>query len=430
VTVLQALRFVFWGALIVVVCVQLGSLDLFNDVVGFAVIAMGMIALVKNSVGGHRSLLTRLIALVAVLNALWAPFVQGPGTIGLAETIINNAFDVLNAFAVLGFCVVMRRFCETTALPRSGRSWKKSQWCWMVGLPFIIGKTCLSWWAVKDSRGVISQALTPAVIWFSLGALFLITLFILAHTFFSLGRTIASLKGMVRELPAANDFGLEEVPGFQFSIRAVMIVTAAVAVGVGGLSQGTVPYWRITMAGLAGLCLFAMWFDHEILSKGLLVATGCALLFGHVQPFETRSSSGSLCGTSAGVMHSYREEKLLPESTLDDIDAWLMSHGFRRSDPPTDPPPPMTALREDHPKPDVTIWYARGTPSTEEIHIGLQYSKRDSHLQFLDMDITSYSEGFGAVGERHERRVKQFKKEIVDWWREYYDRLQTSHSKP
>ena len=60
---------------------------------------------------------------------------------------------------------------------------------------------------------------------------------------------------MVKKLPAASDFGLDQRPSFrfQFSIRALLIVTAAAAVIAAGVSQRTIPYWQFTMAGLVGL---------------------------------------------------------------------------------------------------------------------------------------------------------------------------------
>jgi hypothetical protein len=429
VTVLQALRFVFWGALIVVVCVQLGNgFDLFNNVLGYAIIAMGVIGLAKTPVGDRHRLLASLITIVAVLNALWAPFVEGPGRMPSLETGVGTTLDIIDPFAILGFCIVMWRFCGTVALPRSSRSWRTSARCWMVGAPASVTGTCLSCWAVRDERGVISQALTPNLIWLSLGGLFLIKLIVLAHTFFSCGRTIASLKGMVRELPAADDFGLEARPTFQFSIRALLIVAAAVAVVAAGVSQCTIPFWRYTMAGLVGLCLLAMWQDHGMLSKCMLAAVGSVLLLGFVQVGSSGLESGSLCGTSVGVLHVYKEEKLLPESTLTDIDAWLASKGFQRSEPPA---VPLASPSGSHsPEPEVTIWYAGEGHNLEGINVRIQYSKNGPNLQFLDMDYASLCVGFLGTVREHQRQVKRFRKEIIAWWQEYYDRFQTGDSKP
>ncbi|MFZ1933696.1 MAG: hypothetical protein WAU84_08120, partial [Thermoguttaceae bacterium] len=84
-SVLQSLRWIFWGVLLAAIAIWINGFDLLNDVLGYAIIAVGMIGLVKNSVGGSYGWLTKLIAIVALLNAAWAPFAECPGRMPLLE---------------------------------------------------------------------------------------------------------------------------------------------------------------------------------------------------------------------------------------------------------------------------------------------------------------------------------------------------------
>ncbi len=220
-SVLQSLKWIFWGIVLAAVAIWVNGFDLLNDVLGYAIIAVGVIGLVRNSVAVRYGFLLKLIAIVAVLNALWAPFAECPGRMPFVEKTVGVAFGVLNVFATIGFCVVMRRLCEKISLGSAEKSWRTSLFYWRFGLPISLAAACLSWWTAKDEHGMITADTTPLVVLIPYLVLSFILIAVLAHSFVSLGRTIAGLKGMVMRLPAASDFGLDQRPAFhfQFSIR-------------------------------------------------------------------------------------------------------------------------------------------------------------------------------------------------------------------
>jgi hypothetical protein len=430
VSVLQSLRLIFWGALVVVIYFQFGSdFDLLNNVLGYAIAAMGMIGLVKASVGGRYGWLLKLIAIVALLDAFWAPFVEGPSRMPLVQKIVSAALDVANPFAATGFCVVMRRFCETMPWERVRRSWRTSLSLWMIGLPASVGETCLGWWAVRNERGVISADNTPILLLAPIVVLALITIMVWIHTFISLGRTVAGLKGMVRQLPAADAFGLDQGLSFQFSIRALMIVTAATAVVAAGVSQATIPYWQFTMAGLVGLGLLASWSNHQTLAKGLLIGVAIVLFGGYsrIAPHSLKSLAYGVYGAPTANSSS---DHLAPDPVLADIEAWLTARGFHRSAPPPDLPSWLSAAGAHISGPKQTTWYKTQTPQSQPVNVSVEYSDNGQGQLSLQVTYTSSLTDFPWVIQAHERQVERLRKEMRDWLSQYFDRRLESHSKP
>jgi hypothetical protein len=437
VSVLQSLRWIFWGVLVVAVTVWVNGFDVLNDVLGYAIIAVGMIGLVKNPIGGRYGLLTKFVTAVALLNAFWAPFAECSGRMALVEKIAGVGLGILSAFATVGFCIVMRRLCEAIPLNYAEKSWRRSLLFWNVGLPASVAATCLSWWSTKNNLGEYSTDSTPLLALIPLVALSLIALAVLIHSFISLGRTIAGLKGMMRQLPAASDFGLDKPPSFrfQFSIRALMIVTAAVAVIAAGFSQATIPYWQFTMAGLIALSLLAMRLDHRTLSKGLLVVVAIVLFAGHAQIGH--------CGTSGGVgsiivpTDDSSPGFSIPEPVLADIDAWLAARGFDRSDPPSDYAKFPIYGRLDPRKSEPAIWYAGKTPRSPQFYLRIRYSPIGEHLLQLQVDYRWYRVDFPWIARKEMQQVTQFSTKMAERLKEYDDELhairqraEKSHSKP
>ncbi len=373
-SVLQSLRWIFWGVLVVAVTVLINHFDVLNDVLGYAIIAVGMIGLAKNPTGSRYGVVIKLIVAVTLLNALWAPFVECPGRMPLVEKIARVVLGILNAFATVGFCFVMRRLCEAIPLNYAEKSWRTSLLFWRFGLPAILVATCLSWWSTKDELGGYSAERTPLLVLIPLLALSLVALAVLIHSFVSLGRTIGGLKRMVRQLPAASDFGLEQQPSFhfQFSIRALMIVTAAAAVLAAGFSQGTIPYWQFTMAGLVGLSLLAAWLDQRTLSKGLLVVVAVVLFGGHSQ-IGHQGTSGGIGGLVVRTDDSSADCSI-PKPVLANVDAWLAARGFNGSDPPSDYPS-FPIVRGSDPRTEAGPLVCRKDASIRGESISRLYSK-------------------------------------------------------
>ena len=430
-SVLQSLRWIFWGVTLAAITIWINGFDLLNDVLGYAIIAVGMIGLVKNSVGGRYALLTKLVAIVALLNAAWAPFAECPGRMPLLEKTAGVVLGILNAFATVGFCIVMRRLCETISLRYAEKSWRTSLLFWRFGLPISVAATCLGWWTTKDEHGMITADNTPMLVLIPYLVLSLITIAVLIHTFISLGRTIGGLKGMVNKLPAASDFGLDQPPSFhfQFSIRALMIVTAATAVLAAGYSQGTIPYWQFTMMGLVAVSLLAMWLDHRTLAKGLLIVVAAVLFGGHSQitDFSQKSMAGGFYGYPRA--HSSPDHSS-PDPVLADIDAWLVARGFHSPAQPPDLPRFVSSGGGHCPEPKETIWYSKDIPRSCPLIVSVEYSTAGQDQFSLQVDCISCLRDFIWIAHDHERQVERFRKEMSQWLEQYFDRRSENRSKP
>ena len=427
-SVLQSLKWVFWGVLIVAICVQYHGFDLFNNVLGYAVVAVGMIGLVKNPVGARHGMLLKLVALVALLDALLAPFAEGSGGMLSLEKVAVVALDTLNVFAAIGFGIVMRRLCAAIPLGRAERTWRQNIALWCIGLPATTGGTCLSFWAVRNANGAISPERTPLYLMISLFVLFIIVVTIWIHFLVSLWRTIAGLQGMVRRLPAADDFGLDrrQLPfHFQFSIRALMIVTAAAAVIAAGVSQATIFYWQLTMAGLVAIGLLATWLGHRTLTKGLLIVVGVLLFGGYMQIAHHGAASG--IGGFVVRTAASADDRLSSDPIHADVETWLASRGFTKSQPPSDAPKliPLSAGRSRS-----TIWYARRRPKSQELHVSVECSPLAEHLLQVQVNYSLRFDDFPWVAREHERQVRLFTDEMADWLRQYDEAQQKSRAKP
>jgi hypothetical protein len=425
VSVLQSLKWIFWGVLIAAIPIQFRGYDL--KVLGYAIIAAGMIELVNNAVSRRYDLLIKVVAIVALLDAFWAPFAEGAGRMPSIEKTVAVALDILNVFAAIGFCIAMRRLCAAIPLERAERTWRRNLALWCIGAPASVAGTCLSFWAARNENGVISPAHTSRYLMIPLFILFIITAVVWIHFLVSLWRTIAGLQGMVKKLPAASDFGLDQQRPlhFQFSIRALMIVTAAVAVVAAGFSQGTILYWQLTMAGLVALGLLAMWLNHRTLSKGLLMVVGVVLLGGFMQ-ITHHGAAGGIGGFVVQTVAS-SEDHLSSEPIQADIEAWLAGRGFTKSEVPSDSPRllPLSAGRSLS-----TIWYAKRTPKSQEIDVSIECSPIAEHLLQVQVTYSWRFEEFPWVIREHERQANQFTKEMADWLREYEEGLQKKNSKP
>ncbi len=429
-SVLQSLRFIFWGVLVAAVTVLVNRFDLLNDVLGYAVIAIGMIGLLKNSAASRQGLLMKLITVAALLNAFWAPFAECPGRMPLLEKIAGIVLGILNAFAIVGFCIVMRRLCEKIPLKYAEKSWRTSLFLWRLGLPASLVATCLSWWSTKNEQGMISLDKTPVVVSTPLLVLWLIAIGVSIHSFVSLGRTIGGLKGLVQQLPAASDFGLEQQPSFrlQFSIRALMIVTAATAVVAAGCSQATIPYWQFTMMGLVGLSLAATWLDHRTLGKALLVVVAIVLFGGYMQ-MAHRGTSGSIGGFVVRTADS-SPSRLSSEPALADIETWLAVRGFKRADPPPDPIGLLSSAGLHFNKPKIKIWYTGKTPQSQQIYLSVECLQIDQHLRQLQVDYIWLLDDFPWVVQEHERQIQRFSHEMAEWLEKHDEELQKKQPKP
>jgi hypothetical protein len=423
---------VFWGVL---VAVAIGVLTggLFNGVLGYALIAIGMVGLAKNSVGSRGGLPIKLVAIVALLDAFWAPFADCPCRISLAEKIVGVALGILNALAAVGFCVAIRRLCEMIPLERAQQSWRRSIFLWRVGLPVSLGATCLGWWAVRDDRGLISATNTPTFVGVPLVALLLIALIAWIHSFVSLGRTIAGLKHMVKRLPAASAFGLDRQPLFHFSIRALLIVAAAAALIAAGVSQKTILCWQVTMAGLVGLSLLATWLNHRTLCKGLLVVVAAVLLAGYTQ-LTKHSQAGRICGTTAESGYLDADYRL-SDSFLADIDGWLATRGYERSEPPDDSANLFTpALRSNDPpfasEPKTAIWYSGARSTPQAVKVRVLYSKIGQYLHYVAVDYDWVVVDFPSTNRKREKDLKKFVDETAAMWQEYLERQRKDRPKP
>jgi hypothetical protein len=428
VSVLQSLRWIFWGVLLAAIAIWINGFDLLNDVLGYAIIAVGMIGLVKNSVGGSYGWLTKLIAIVALLNAAWAPFAECPGRMPLLEKTAGIVLGILNVFATVGFCIVMRKLCNTIPLRYAESSWRTSLLAWRFGLPISLAATYLSWWTTKDEHGMVTANNTPMLVLIPYLALSLITIAVLIHTFISLGRTITGLKGMVNKLPAASDFGLDQPSPFhfQFSIRALMIVTAATAVIAAGVAQRTIPYWQFTMTGLVAVSLLAMWLGHQTLAKGLLIVVAAVVFGGHSQ---VRCCSG--CGAIGGMCVRTAESSsgpLLPKPVLADVEAWLAARGFIKSAAPPDSASIASVAGVHSPEPQVTIWYAQENPSLPHVCINIEYSQIAERLLSVQINYTWHLTDFPWVIHVREGQLRQFANEMAEWLKKYDEELQARRS--
>jgi hypothetical protein len=422
VSVLQSLKWIFWGVVLAtaVGVVSAGSL---NGVLGYAMIGMGMIGLLENSPAGRRSLLLKLVAIVSLLNAFWMPFAECPGVAPSVGKVVGVVVGTLNALAAAGFCVVMRRLCETNSLPRAEKSWRSSFLLWRVGLPASVAASCLSVWAVRNEFGAISTDNTPPALMIPLFVLSLLALVAWMHLLVSLWRTIAGLKGIVTKLPSASDFGLDREPPVQFSIRALLIVAAVAAILVAaGISQKTAPCWHLTLAALVGLGLLAIWLNNRALGKVLLIVVAAVLFAGYTQ-LTRHSQSDRICGTNAELGFDDAEYQL-SDSFLVDIDGWLVGQGFENCQPPPDSASLFSAaLRSrDLPfasEPKTAIWYRGLTRTSQGVRIRILYSKIGQYLHFVAVDYEWVVVDFPWGINEREKSLKQFMKETAAKWQEY-----------
>jgi hypothetical protein len=426
VSVLQSLKWIFWGVLLAI-AVWVGSAGLFSGVLGYALIAVGMIGLARNPWERRHGLLIKSIAVVSLLNAFWAAFAECPGGMSTVERTVGVALRVLNVLAAVGFCVAMRQLCETTSLNRAEKSWRRSISLWCAGLPATVGATCLSLWAVRSEIGVISPDYTPRGVMIPLFFLCLIALSVWMHFVVSLWRTIAGLKGMVKKLPATSDFGLDHLDRrasirFQFSIRTLLIVAAAAFVIAAGIWQRTVPSWHLTMAGLVGLSLLAIWLDRRTLGKGLLIVVAAVLLAGYVQ-LTKHSQSDRICGTSEESSFDEADYQL-SDSFLADFHRWLVTQGYESCQPPPDSVKSLSLVPRcrDLPvasEPRTAAWYRGVKPTSQGVRIRLLYSKTGQYLHFVAVDYDWVVVDFPWAIRERERSLKQFMQETVASWQEY-----------
>jgi hypothetical protein len=217
-------------------------------------------------------------------------------------------------------------------------------------------------------------------------------------------------------------------PPFQFSIRAMLIVTAAVAVLAAGMSQATVAYWHFMMAGLVALSLLARGLEHRTLGNCLLIVLAVVLIGGHGAVDNESTRSGSLYGTHVGVVISGNAQ-FFPESALNDIDAWLKADGFQRCDSPPELSSHLSYFGPYTSKPDTTTWYTGVASDRQGIAVRVESAKNGADLQFVNMDYVSHASGFRREVEEHEKRCSQFVDKINHWWRGYYDAFQKKHGK-
>ena len=431
-SVLQSLKWVFWGVLLAIV-VSVGGAGLFNGVLGYAIIAVGMIGLVKASAAGRHGLLIKLIAIVSLLDALWAPFAECSSAVSSAEKIVGVALGILNALAAMGFCAVMRQMCETASLKRAEKSWRRNNLLWRVGLPANAGASCLSLWAVRGEIGVISPVYTPAGVMIPLFILFVIALIVWMQLLVSLWQTIAGLKGMVKRLPSASDFGLDRGPPVQFGIRALLILAAAAAVILAGVSQQTVPFWQLTMAGLVGLSLLAIWLDRRTLGKGLLIVVAAVLLAGYTQ-LTNHSQSDRICGTNAEPGYGQADRRL-SDSFLTDIDRWLVTQGYEICEQPPDSAARLSSAgrSRDLPFPSeakTAVWYRGVKWNSQGVRVRVLYSKAGERLHFVAIDYDWVVVDFPWTIPQHEKNLKRFIRETADMWLEYLKGQRQDRPKP
>jgi hypothetical protein len=421
VSVLQSLKWIFWGVLLAIV-VSVAGAGLFNGVLGYAMIAIGMIGLVKNSTAGRHASLIKLIAIVSLFDAFWSPFAECSVITSPVEEIVSAAFGIFNAFAAIGFCFVMRQMCETASLKRAERSWRRNNLLWRVGLPASAGASCLSLWAVRGEIGVISPVYTPRDVMIPLFVLFVIALIVWIHLLVSLWQTIAGLKGMVKKLPSAQDFGLDQEPPVRFGIRALLILAAAAAVILVGIFQQTVPFWHLTMAGLVGLSLLAIWLDRRALGKGLLIVVAVVLLAGYTQ-LTKHSLSDRICGTNLEPDYNRRDFRL-SDSFLTDIDRWLVTQGYEACGQPPDSVCRLASARRCHDLPlpseaKAAFWYRGVTPNSQGVRVRVLSSKAGERLHFVAIDYDWVVVDFPWTIPQHERNLKRFIRETAGMWQEH-----------
>ncbi len=207
-----------------------------------------------------------------------------------------------------------------------------------------------------------------------------------------------------------------------------MIVTAATAVIAAGASRGTILCWQMAMAGLVGLGLAAMWLDHRMLAKGLLVVVAFVLFAGHSQ-IGRQAASGGIGGFVARTGDS-SAKRSSSRPIVAEIEAWLADRGFQKSNPPADNIVLGLSAGVRCNRAATVIWYAGRAPKSQQLYVKVHYFPlAESLLQFQVDYLWSLSD-FPWVVRKHERQVAQFTGIMADWLREYDERLQKSCSNP
>jgi hypothetical protein len=440
VSVLRSLKWIFWGALLAM-AVWIGSAGLFNNagffngVLGYAMVAVGMIGLAGNSFESRHGLLIKPIAIVSLLNAFWAPFAECAGVITPVAKSVGLTLDILNVLAAIGFCVAMRQLCATTSLKRAESSWRRNLLLWRVGLPASVGAACLSLWAARNEVGAISPDYTPRSVMIPLVVLCLIALVVWMHFVVSLWRTIAGLKGMVKRLPSASDFGLDQQASihFQFSIPGLLIIIAATAVIVLGHLQRTILFWHLTMAMLVGLSLLATWLDRRTLGEVLLVVVATVLVTGYAQ-LTKHSQSDRICGTNVEPGYDDADYQL-SDSFLADIGGWLVTRGYESCQPAPDSVKSLSLAPRcrDLPvasEPRTAVWYRGGKPTSQGVRIRILYSKTGQYLHFVAVDYDWVVVDFPSAIRERERTLKRFTEDAAARWQEYLKGQRKDRPKP
>ena len=288
---------------------------------------------------------------------------------------------------------------------------------------------------MRGDIGVISPVYTPAGVMVPLLVLFVIAVIVWTHLLVSLWQTIAGLKGMVKKLPSACDFGLDQGPPIRFGIRALLILAAAAAVIMAGISQQTVPFWHLTMAGLVGLSLLAIWLDRWALGKGLLIVVAVVLLAGYAH-LTKHSESDRICGTNVEPGYDQADGRL-PDSFLSDIDRWLVTQGYEVCGQPPDSASRLSSARRccDLPFPSeakTAVWYRGVERNSQGVTVRVLYSKAkaDERLHFVAIDYDWVVVDFPWTIPQHEKNLKRFLRETADVWQEHLKTQRQDRAQP
>jgi hypothetical protein len=128
---ISPLRMIFWGGLLCVFDFSFSrtvngngfKFDILNDFVGSILIAIGLSSLARAPVHERYAtvmLFVQVVAVIAVFDSLREHFIL---PLSPPVHLILNVLDLVYLASIVAFCIAMRWFCETAALPTAANSW-------------------------------------------------------------------------------------------------------------------------------------------------------------------------------------------------------------------------------------------------------------------------------------------------------------------
>jgi hypothetical protein len=155
---IRPLRLIFWGGLLCVFDFNFShtvngsgfKFDVFNDAVGCALIAWGVIALAPLRVHDrYANVMTfvKVVSILAVFDAIRDHWIVRTPPI---FDFLSNLFGLITLVAIVAFCIAMRWFCEQARLVEAAASWRTTTILFIaiyfipLGLLYIAGTIAIA----------------------------------------------------------------------------------------------------------------------------------------------------------------------------------------------------------------------------------------------------------------------------------------------